>query len=328
MQEQSFGKRMNLYQEEFSKIKKEFSKVVIGQEEVLKKLMIVLLSKGNVLIEGVPGIAKTLIVKTLAKISGCQFSRIQFTPDLLPSDITGVLTYDEVKKFHIIKGPIFANFILADEINRTSPKVQSALLEAMQEKQTTIGKETYMLPDPFFVIATQNPIDSLGVYNLPEAQIDRFLFKLQMNYPKITEEESILNKNITIRNFDTYDIQPVISPGKILTMQKELENIYLDKQLREYIIKIIDATRNPMKYGIESGKYIEFGASPRASIGLYIAAKANALLSNETFVTPHDIKEVAWDVLRHRLLLNYESQTENISSEKIIDEILKKIPIP
>jgi len=284
--------------------------------------------KGHILIEGFPGLAKTLIVKTLAKISGCKFGRIQFTPDLLPTDITGVETYDAIKKFYVIKGPIFANFILADEINRASPKVQSALLEAMQERQATIGRDTYPLPNPFFVIATQNPIETVGVYNLPEAQLDRFLFKLVMTYPTKDEEEKVLNKNITIKDFNSYDIRSVISKKEIIQLQNELENIYINPRLKRYIINIVDATRYPSRYNIESGKYIDFGASPRASIGLFTAAKANALMSDKTFVTPHDVKEVALDVLRHRIILNYESQEEDVNTDNIIDEILRKIPVP
>ena len=328
MIDKSLQKRLKSYQKDMKDIKKEFSKAVVGQDEILRKLFTALICKGHILIEGVPGIAKTLIVKTMSRIIGCQFSRIQFTPDLLPSDITGVESYDEVNKFYAIKGPVFGNFILADEINRASPKVQSALLEAMQEKQVTIGKETYPLPVPFFVIATQNPIESVGVYNLPEAQVDRFLFKLRMTYPKRDEEEKILNRNTAIRDFEEFEIKPVIEPEKILTLQKELDNIYLNPQLKKYIVSIIDATRNPSRYNIDSGKYIEYGSSPRASIGLFIAAKAHALISNKTFVTPNDIKEIAFDVLRHRILLNYEAQAEGLNTEDVIREILKKIPIP
>ena len=328
MAQESLKKRLEQYQKDIENVKKEFSKVIVGQSEVIRKILILLTARGHVLIEGVPGIAKTLIVKTLSKIIGCQFKRIQFTPDLLPSDITGVESYDEVNKFYIIKGPIFSNFILADEINRATPKVQSALLEAMQEHQVTIGKETYPLPSPFFVIATQNPIESVGVYNLPEAQVDRFLFKLIMTYPKKDEEEKILNKNISIRGFESYDIQSVVDPEKILMLQKDLENIHINPKIKKYIVNIIDATRNPSKYHIDSGKYIGYGSSPRASIGLFITAKAHALISNKTFVTPNDVKEVAYDILRHRVTLNYEAEAEGIKSEDIIDEILRKIPIP
>ena len=328
MSQESLQKRLNSYQKDIENIKKEFAKVVVGQEEILRKILMALICKGHVLIEGVPGIAKTLIVKTLAKTINCQFSRIQFTPDMLPSDITGVESYDEINKFYAIKGPVFANFILADEINRASPKVQSALLEAMQEKQVTIVKETYMLPNPFFVIATQNPIESVGVYTLPEAQVDRFLFKLKMTYPNKDDEEKILRQNMSTRNFEDYDIKPVVQQTKILMIQKDLENIYVNPKLAKYIISIIDATRNPAKYHIDSGKYIEYGSSPRAAIGIFVASKANALVLNKTFVTPDDIKKVAFDVLEHRLIPTYEAQAEGVKTETIIKEILRKIPIP
>lgn len=316
------------YKKDFFNIKEVFAKVVVGQEDILKKMLISLLCKGHILLEGVPGIAKSLMVKTLAEISGCQFKRIQFTPDLLPSDITGVVTYDEVTKFYIVKGPIFSNFVLADEINRASPKVQSALLEGMQERQVTIGKETYPLPNPFFVIATQNPLESLGVYTLPEAQLDRFLFKILVKYPKKSEEEIILHKNTSIRDFESYKINSVIDAKKIISMQEELENVFISPTIRKYIIAIIDATRNPGEYGIKKGKYIDLGASPRGSIGLFIASKAHALISNRGYVTPHDIKNVAMDILRHRIILSYEAQTENVNTEDIIKEILHKIPVP
>ena len=328
MVKKSLQKRLESYQKDIKDIKKEFSNIVVGQDEIVRKLFTALICKGHILVEGVPGIAKTLVVKTLSKVINCQFNRIQFTPDLLPSDITGVESYDEINKFYAIKGPVFGNFILADEINRASPKVQSALLEAMQERQVTIGKETYPLPNPFFVIATQNPIESIGIYNLPEAQVDRFLFKLKMTYPKADEEEKILNKNVSIKDFKDYKIKPVIEIEKILALQKELVNIYLNLQLRKYIVNIVNATRNPSAYHIDSGKYIEYGSSPRASIGLFTAAKAHALMSNKTFVTPNDIKEIAFDVLRHRIILNYEAQAEGLKTEDVIGEILRKIPIP
>lgn len=328
MVDESLRQRLKVYKSEIGDIKKVFSKVVVGQEDILRKMLICIVSKGHILLEGVPGIAKTLIVKTLAKISGCQFKRIQFTPDLLPSDITGVVTYDEVTKFYIVKGPIFSNFVLTDEINRASPKVQSALLEGMQEMQVTIGKETYQLPNPFFVIATQNPLESIGVYTLPEAQLDRFLFKIKVTYPKKEEEAEVLNKNTTTKDFESFEINPVIDSKKIITLQKEVENIYVSPQIKKYIIDIIDSTRNPSRYNISLGKYIEYGSSPRGSIGLYSASRANALLSFRTFVSPNDVKSIAYDVLRHRVIMNYEADTEGISSEDVIKEILKKVPAP
>jgi len=313
---------------DLEQVKQQFSKAVVGQDMTLRKILIAMLCKGHVLLEGVPGIAKTLTVKTIAKLSGCSFSRVQFTPDLLPGDITGVETYDEIKKFYVLKGPIFAHFILADEINRASPKVQSALLEAMQERQVTIGKETFELPNPFVVVATQNPIENIGVYNLPEAQVDRFLFKLKVTYPTVAEEEEVLTQNMSTSDFDSFGIAAVLDAEKILALQRYVKEIHSNEQVRKYIIALIDATRKPEAYGIESGKYIEFGASPRASIGLYIASKAFAMLANRHFVTPHDVKEITADVLRHRLFLKYEAQVDNVTSDDIISEILRKIPLP
>ncbi len=320
-------KDIKKYKSEIEKVKKELSKIVVGQQEVINSLIEALISNGHVLVEGVPGIAKTLIVRSLARVIGGNFSRIQFTPDLLPSDILGITTYKEGQGFYTLKGPIFSNFVLADEINRAPPKVQSALLEAMQEKQVTIGKETFMLPSPFFVMATQNPIESLGTYKLPEAQLDRFMYKLLMTYPTFEEELEVLNRNITTKKFDEYDLQPVISLQTILDIQSILNKVYLSRKVEEYIIRIIDATRRPEKYGIELGKYIDFGSSPRGSISLYIAGKAHALITGKTYVSPQDIKAVALRVLRHRIILNYEGEAEEITTDEIIKEILKKVPI-
>jgi len=308
--------------------KDEIAKLVIGQETVIDSSFRAILSNGHILFEGVPGIAKTLIVRTISQVMGCSFSRIQFTPDLLPSDITGLTSYQKEKGFYIIKGPVFANFILADEINRAPPKVQSALLECMQEKQVTIGHETLQLPVPFFVMATQNPLEQVGTYPLPEAQVDRFLFKLMVGYPTVDDEIEILNKNMTIHKFEHFDIKPMFSPEIITEMQEATKKVYLAPKIERYLVSIIDSTRNPDKYKIKQANYIEWGSSPRASIGLFIAAKANALLNGRTFVIPDDVKTVAYDVLRHRLLLTYEAQAENIKTEKIIDEILQKIPVP
>ena len=316
------------YHDLFLKVKNECKKTIVGQDKVIEGLLRGIICDGHVLLEGVPGIAKTLIVRTLAKVIGGSYSRIQFTADLLPTDITGLTTYDKSKGFGVLKGPVFANFVIADEINRSPPKVQSALLEAMQEKQVTIGRETYQLPLPFFVMATQNPIESAGVYNLPEAQIDRFLFKLNIYYPNTDEEGEILKRNITLYSFDEYHLKSVINPKLIMEIQKFVKDIYVSKSIEKYITKIVDATRHPDKYNIKLGKYIEWGSSPRASIGLFIAAKAEALLRGQSFVTPHHVKTVALDVMRHRILLNYEGQAENINRDDIISEILNKVPIP
>ncbi len=310
------------------RIKKELSKVVIGQEGIINALLRGLLANGHVLVEGVPGVAKTLIVKALAKAVGCKFNRIQFTADLLPTDILGITAYDEKKGFYTIKGPIFANFVLADEINRAPAKTQSALIEAMQENQVTIGKRTYKLDEPFFVMATENPIEHEGVYPLPEAQIDRFLFKLLVEYPKFDEEKVIMFKNVNLKKFEDFGIEPVLGPEKIIEMQEFVKKIYLDKGIRDYVANIVDATRKPKEHDISLGRYIEWGSSPRASINLFIASKTEALFNKSHFVTPQHIKNVAYDVLRHRIILNYEGQAEGIKSEWIIEEILSKIPVP
>ena len=308
--------------------KKEIGKAVIGQHNVIDSLFRAVLCNGHVLLEGVPGLAKTLMVRAIAAITNTTFSRIQFTPDLLPTDIVGVTVYHKEKGFQIIKGPVFANLILGDEINRAPPKVQSALLEAMQERQVTIGRDTLPLPDPFFVLATQNPIESLGTYPLPAAQMDRFLFKLKVDYPGTEEEKIILKNNITSKKFESFGIRHALSTERILELQRLVPKIYLDEKIKEYIVAIVDATRNPAKYNLRTGKYIETGGSPRASIGLYMASKAEALLRGKTFVVPEHIKKVAHEVLRHRVSINYEGQSENIKPEEIIDEVLSKVPIP
>jgi MoxR-like ATPase len=316
------------YRDTLEKAKKEIGKIVIGQDRVVDSVFRAMFANGHILFEGVPGIAKTLLVRTLSQVMGCSFSRIQFTPDLLPSDITGLTSYQKEKGFYIIKGPVFANFILADEINRAPPKVQSALLECMQEKQVTIGHETLQLPLPFFVMATQNPLEQVGTYPLPEAQVDRFLFKLIVGYPKIDDEMQVLNKNMTIHKFEKFDVKPVFAPEIIAEMQEATKKVYLAPKLEKYIVTIIDATRNPEKYKLKNGHYLEFGASPRGSIGIYISAKANAVLRGRTYVIPEDVKEIAYDVLRHRIMLTYEAQAEKITTEDVIKEILERIPVP
>ncbi|MBT3405516.1 MoxR family ATPase [archaeon] len=324
-----FQEEINSYSKDLIAIQDEISKVVIGHAEVVQSILRGFLANGHVLIEGVPGIAKTLLIRTLANASGCQFSRIQFTVDLLPTDITGVTTYDQAANaFTTIKGPIFSNFIIADEVNRAPPKSQSALLEAMQEKQVTIGKHTHKLPSPFFVMANNNPLESSGTYPLPEAQIDRFLFKVLMDYTSLEDESKIIDKNITTSKFEEYNIKPAISPSKILKMQRATKKIFASDKIKKYIVRIVDSTRNSKKYDLKLGKYIEWGASPRASIGLTIAAKADALLKGSCYVTPQNVKNVIFDVLRHRLILNYQGQAENIKSDIIIEEILKKVPLP
>lgn len=309
-------------------IKKETAKVVVGQEKTVDTILNGLIADGHILVEGVPGIAKTLLIRTLAKVTGGMFQRIQFTVDLLPTDITGLTAYNEEKGFYVIKGPVFANYVLADEINRAPPKVQSAMLEAMAERQVTIGKETFPMMKPFFVLATENPIETSGTYPLPEAQIDRFLFKIKMGYPTFDEEKDILRRNIQLKRFDDYELNAVTNLEKIMEMQETAKSIFLSKEIEQYIVQLVESSREPDKYGIELGKYIEWGASPRASIFLFMSSKAFAMLQGQTFVTPSHIKVVAHNVLRHRIILNYEGLAENISTDQIISEILSKVPVP
>lgn len=327
MSDSALQNEVNEFKEKVDIIRKEISKTVIGQTEMVTNLLEVIFSNGHVLVEGIPGIGKTLLVRTLSQITGCKFSRIQFTPDLLPTDILGLTTYEEGRGFYTVKGPIFANFVLADEINRSPPKVQSALLEVMQEKQVTIGKETFQIPLPFFVMATQNPVENLGTYKLPEAQTDRFLYKLRMSYPTMTEEQEILNHNITLRKFETFQLTPVLDPDQILRAQELTKKIKINKKIEKYIVRIIDCTRNPDKYKLENGKYIQYGASPRSSISMYIGSKSHALIKGRTYVTPQDVKDIAFNVLRHRILINFEGEAEEVSTETIIKEILDKVPI-
>lgn len=320
-------RRVHDYQTKLTQIRAEVSKIFIGQEPVVNGLIEALLCNGHVLLEGIPGVGKTLVIRTLAKITGCSFSRIQFTPDLLPTDILGITTYEEGKGFYTVKGPVFANFVLGDEINRSPPKVQSALLEAMQERQVTIGKETFVLPYPFFVMATQNPLEQLGTYKLPEAQLDRFFFKLLVLYPSNEDEIKILTTNITLHKFEDYDVDPILDAEQIIEVQKLVKMINLEKKMSEYIIRIVDATRFPDKYDLKISKFIGTGASPRASIALFLAAKARALMNDKINVTPEEIRGVAKNVLRHRIIINFEGQAENITTEDVIDEILTKVRI-
>jgi MoxR-like ATPase len=309
-------------------VKKEIGKIVIGQEKIIDTIITGLVANGHILLEGVPGIAKTVLIRTLAAATGGLFNRIQFTVDLLPTDITGLTAYSEEKGFYTIKGPVFANFVLADEINRAPPKVQSAMLEAMAEKQVTIGKETFPMMKPFFVLATENPIETSGTYPLPEAQVDRFIFQVNMGYPTFDEEVEVIKTNIQVKGFSEYGIKPVTSPEKVIEMQETAKKIYVSPEVERYIVQLTEATRNPKKFGIELGNYIEWGASPRASIFMYLASKSNAMLRGDTFVTPSHVKDIAYNVLRHRIILNYEGLGENIQTDQIISEILSKVPVP
>ena len=305
-------------------LKLEIAKVISGQKEVVHSLIRGLICNGHVFVEGVPGTAKTLIVKVLGMVSGCDTKRVQFTVDLLPTDILGLTIYRN-NDFEVIKGPVFTNFLIADEINRSPPKTQSALLEAMQEKQVTLGRETFVLPKPFFVMATANPIEQAGVYSLPEAQLDRFLFKVKIGYPTKKDEKTIIKSNIDLVDLKDFGIKKIISPSEIIEMQKIVKNIYLSEEIENYILEIVEATRDKK---IKHARYIEWGASPRASIALFIASKAEALMSGRNFVTPADVKDVAFEVLRHRLILNFEAESANITTDHVIKEILEEIPAP
>jgi MoxR-like ATPase len=295
---------------------------------MIERLLIGLLSNGHVLLEGVPGLAKTLAIKSLAQAVHADFSRIQFTPDLLPADVVGTMIYNQAKnEFVVRKGPIFSNFILADEINRAPAKVQSALLEAMQERQVTIGDTTYKLPEPFLVLATQNPIEQEGTYPLPEAQVDRFMLKVVVDYPSKSEEQLIIRQNTLGLSFPP--INPVASTSEILTAKELVRQVYLDEKVENYILDIVFATRYPDKYNLPKLKaLIGFGASPRASINLALAAKAYAFLNNRAFVIPEDVRSISKDVLRHRIGLTYEAEAENVNVEQIINEILRVVNVP
>jgi len=309
-------------------VQREIGKAVVGQDAIIKRLLIAILADGHVLIEGVPGLAKTLIVSSLAASLEASFARIQFTPDLLPADITGTLIYNQKSaEFTPKKGPIFANFILADEINRAPSKVQSALLEAMQERQVTIGDSTELLPDPFFVMATQNPIEQEGTYPLPEAQVDRFMMKLIISYPSIDEERRILNLMVDPKPIE---IAPVLSPQKIKNMREVMHSVYMEEKLVDYILHLVMATRYPERYSRlgNLAPLISFGASPRASICLARAAKAHAYMEGRAYVIPDDIKAIGKDILRHRIVLSYEAEAEEIKSEEIIGSILDEIEVP
>ncbi len=305
----------------------EISKVIVGQKYLIERLLIGLLADGHVLLEGVPGLAKTLSVKTLSAAIQTSFHRIQFTPDLLPADVIGTLIYNPKDgEFRIKKGPVFANLILADEINRAPAKVQSALLEAMQERQVTIGDQTFKLPDPFLVLATQNPIEQEGTYPLPEAQVDRFMLKLSIQYPSKEEERQIMDRMAeTGKQIVT---QPVVTPDQILKARKVVDAVYMDEKIKNYIVDLVHATRKPAEYKIDVARLIQYGASPRATIYLTVAAKAYAFLQGRGYVTPQDVKTIGMDVLRHRVIVSYEAEAEEMTSEDVIKRIFDEVPVP
>ena len=301
--------------------------IIVGQKHLVESLLIGLLSDGHVLLEGVPGLAKTLAIKTLASLIDAQYSRVQFTPDLLPADVIGTMVYSQKdESFQVKKGPIFANFVLADEINRAPAKVQSALLEAMQERQVTIGKQTFPLPEPFLVLATQNPIEQEGTYPLPEAQVDRFMLKVVIDYPKLEEEKLIIRQNI---NGEKFNVKPILKADEILEARKVVRQVYLDEKIERYIVDIVFATRYPEKYDLKELKdMIGFGGSPRASINLALAARTYAFIKRRGYVIPEDVRAVAHDVLRHRIGLTYEAEASNMTSDEIISKILNKVEVP
>ena len=301
--------------------------VIVGQKHLVESLLIGFLSDGHVLLEGVPGLAKTLAIKTLASLIDAQYSRIQFTPDLLPADVIGTMVYSQKDEtFQVKKGPVFANFVLADEINRAPAKVQSALLEAMQERQVTIGNETFGLPKPFLVLATQNPIEQEGTYPLPEAQVDRFMLKVVIDYPKLEEEKLIIRQNI---NGDKFEVKPILKADEIIEARKVVRQVYLDEKIEKYIVDIVFATRYPEKYDLKELKdMIGFGGSPRASINLALAARSYAFIKRRGYVIPEDVRAVAHDVLRHRIGLTYEAEASNMTSDEIVSKILNKVEVP
>ena len=308
-------------------ISMEMNKVIVGQKHLIEGLLIGMLSDGHILLEGVPGLAKTLAIKTLASLIDAQYSRIQFTPDLLPADVIGTMVYSQKDEtFQVKKGPVFANFVLADEINRAPAKVQSALLEAMQERQVTIGKETFRLPEPFLVLATQNPIEQEGTYPLPEAQVDRFMLKVVIDYPKLEEEKLIIRQNI---NGERLNVKPILKADEIIEARKVVRQVYLDEKIEKYIVDIVFATRYPEKYDLKELKdMIGFGGSPRASINLALAARSYAFIKRRGYVIPEDVRAVAHDVLRHRIGLTYEAEASNMTSDEIVSKILNKVEVP
>ncbi|MGZ0709602.1 AAA family ATPase [Coraliomargarita sp. W4R53] len=314
------------YSDALQHVRHQIGQLVVGQTALIDRLLLALLCNGHVLLEGVPGVAKTLTINSLAKAIDASFSRIQFTPDLLPGDLTGTLVYDPREHvFTAEKGPIFANLLLADEINRAPAKVQSALLEAMQEKQVTLGKETFPLPKPFLVLATQNPIEQEGTYMLPEAQVDRFMFKLKVGYPSMDDELLVMQR--MARTDELPEIEAVLSIDDLMQLRKKLEAVFIDEKVERYIIRLVDATRHPGNYQLDLDRYLRFGASPRASIYLSLASRGHALMQRRDYTTPQDVKDVAHDILRHRMAISYRAEAESITSDDLLEKILSTVPV-
>ena len=324
---QATEQEKDVHREKIKQIFSEVGKVVVGQHHMLSRLLIGLFSNGHVLLEGVPGIAKTLMVSTLAKVLHLDFQRIQFTPDLLPADLVGTMIYNQkVGNFEVKKGPIFSNIILADEINRSPAKVQSALLESMQEKQVTIGETTFTLDRPFLVLATQNPVDQEGTYPLPEAQIDRFMMKVHVDYPSKEEELEVMRRMSNL-SFDA-KVETIITKEDVFKIREEVNEVKVSESIEKYIIELVYATRNPKDYGLDDLQhYIQFGASPRATINMNLAAKVMAFFNDRDFVLPEDIKEIAPDILNHRIILNYEAEADGVTTHDVVDAILQKVPV-
>ena len=326
-QVREIGERVKEKSGFITRLHEAIGQVIVGQRYMIDRLLVGLLCKGHVLLEGVPGLAKTLCVRCLASAIDTRFHRIQFTPDLLPADVVGTLIYNpRTGEFSVKKGPIFANLILADEINRAPAKVQSALLEAMQERQVSIGDQTYLLEEPFLVLATQNPIEQEGTYPLPEAQVDRFMLKLNVGYPSKVEEREIMDRMATTGA--QVSIQPVITPKDVLEAREVVDSIYLDDKIKDYIVDVVFATREPKEFGLDLDDFIEYGASPRATIALAMASKAQAFLEGRGYVTPQDVKSIGPDVLRHRVIITYEAEAEELTSDDIVQKVFDHVEVP
>jgi MoxR-like ATPase len=324
---QQLGELVRRHCEHFDRLLTEIGRVIVGQDNLLRKMLVGVLADGHILLEGVPGLAKTTAVACLARAIRTRFQRIQFTPDLLPADIVGTLVFQPRDgSFAVKKGPVFANFVLADEINRAPAKVQSALLEAMQERQVTIGEQTFPLPVPFLVLATQNPIEHEGTYPLPEAQVDRFMLKLLVDYPSRDEERQILDRMAPQRGLP--QVGEVLDPQQVLDARQVLDQIYIDDRVRDYIVTLVHATRRPADFGLQIGEWIEYGASPRATIYLARGARALAFLAGRGYVTPQDIKDIAPDILRHRIIVSYEAEAEEKTSDDVVRHVLDHVPVP